>query len=261
MPRPPAQSSPSAPPLATVPGCDCISTVSVAPSPPTRTGCARIAFAIRSPPSSDSSRAKARAARSSGTAKATTPQPSMPVPISAGSSSVAAATSWSSSCLERVLGVAVALDRPAVRAAGREHAGVLARAVVVDRLLRAALLPPAVELVLAAAGRGQQLAHGLDVPRRAVVRGGRDRELLLAELRVGARERQRLQRLRGRPQRGGQRRVAEGRDGLAVANGDAVHLVDGLDERPAPHGYPERLSHGRERRCLSYRRSKPGAAR
>src|SRR4029078_11695686 len=37
VPRPPAQSSPSAPPLATVPGCDCISTVSVAPSPPTST--------------------------------------------------------------------------------------------------------------------------------------------------------------------------------------------------------------------------------
>jgi hypothetical protein len=24
-----------------------------------------------------------------------------------------------------------------------------------------------------------------------------------------------------------------------------VHLVHGLDERPPPHGYPERLSHGR----------------
>ena len=163
--------------------------------------------------------------------------------------------------LERVLGVAVALDRPAVGAAGGEHAGVLARAVVVDRLLRAALLPAAVELVLAAAGRGQQLAYGLDMPRRAVMRGGRDRELLFAELRVGARERQRLQRLGGGPERSRQRGVAEGHDHLAVANGHAVHLVDGLDERPTPHGYPERLSHGRERKCRNYRKLKPGAAR
>src|SRR4051812_3208026 len=157
--------------------------------------------------------------------------------------------------------VAVALDGPAVSSAGGDHAGVLAGAVVVDRLRRTALLDAAVELALAAAGRGQQLPHRLDVTRRAVVRGGGDRELLLAQLRVGAGERQRLQRLRGRPQRGGQRRIAERGDDLAVAHGDAVHLVDRLDERPPPHGYPERLSHGREGRCLSYRRSKRGAAR
>src|SRR4029078_11727148 len=42
VPRPPAQSSPSAPPLATVPGCDCISTASVAPSPPTSSGGGRL---------------------------------------------------------------------------------------------------------------------------------------------------------------------------------------------------------------------------
>ena len=105
------------------------------------------------------------AARSSGIAKVTTPQPSMPVPTSAGSSSAAAATSSSRSCCSGWLRAAVALDRPAVRAADGEHPGVLAGAVVVDLLRRAAVLDAAVELVLAAAGRGQQLPHRLDVAR------------------------------------------------------------------------------------------------
>jgi len=82
------------------------------------------------------------------------------------------------------------------------------------------------------------------VPRRAEVRGGGDRELLLAELRVRARERQRLQWLGSGPKRGRQGGLAERDEDLAAANGHAVHLVNGLDERPTAHGYPERLSHG-----------------
>src|SRR5215211_6030201 len=141
-------------------------------------------------------------------------------------------------------GEAVALDRPTVRAAGGDHPGVLARAVVVDRLVRPAFLQAAVELVLAPAGRGEQPAHRLHVARRAVVRGGGDRELLSVELRVGARERERLQGLRRRAQRCDEERVAHGDDALALADCNRMHLVDALDELAASHGYPERLSHG-----------------
>jgi hypothetical protein len=92
----------------------------------------------------------------------------------------------------------------------------------------------------------RRVADGLDVQGRPVVRRGGDRELLGAELRVGACDRQGLQRPRRGAQRGDERRVAGRRDDLPVAYRDGVDLVDALEELAAPHGYPERLSHGRE---------------
>jgi hypothetical protein len=102
--------------------------------------------------------------------------------------------------LEGVVGKAVALDRPVVSATHRDHRGVLARAVVVDRLGRPAVLEPAVELALLASGLAQKRPNRLDVHLGAEVRRRSDREILLVEVLVGAREGQRLNRLRSRAQ-------------------------------------------------------------
>ena len=94
-----------------------------------------------SPPGSCSKRANACAIRSSGSAKVTTPQPSVAVGelvrVDVGGLGVRGAAGL----LHRMVGQAVALGRPAVRAAEGEHAGVLAGAVVED--LSAAGGPPA----------------------------------------------------------------------------------------------------------------------
>ena len=62
--------------------------------------------------------------------------------------------------LQRVLGEAVARRLPAARAADGEKARVLPRAVVVDRARRAALLLPALEVVLRRRSLREQAAHG-----------------------------------------------------------------------------------------------------
>src|SRR3954453_14676276 len=61
--------------------------------------------------------------------------------------------------LQRMIRVPVALDRPAVRAAGGEHPRVLAGAVVVDRLGRAVVLDAAVQLVPPPPPGGPQPGH------------------------------------------------------------------------------------------------------
>src|ERR1041385_3445047 len=83
--------------------------------------------------------------------------------------------------LQRVIGMAVALHRPAVRAADRDHRRMLAGAVVVDLLGRAAVLQAAVALALGTAGVLQERADCLDVQLGAEVRGGCDREVVLVE--------------------------------------------------------------------------------
>ena len=249
-----AHIKPSAPAFASHSGWARISSVSVAPSPPISTGMARIAAAMRAPPSSRSSLENAEAARSSVRPKQTTPQPSRPVATSLVSRLGRRSDLVEQRELKRVVGPPVALDRPAVGAADGDHARVLAGAVVEDRLGRAAVLEPAVELVLASTRRGQQPPHDLDVLGGAEVRRRRDSQLVLAQVLVRAREGQRLQRLRGGAQRGDERRVAGLRHDGAVPDGHGMHLVDALDDLPTPHGYPERLTHGRERKCLSYRR-------
>src|ERR1051325_8716396 len=105
--------------------------------------------------------------------------------------------------LQRVIGMAVALHRPAVRAADRDHRRMLAGAVVVDLLGRAAVLQAAVELALGAAGVLQERADRLDVQLGAEVRGGCDREVVLVEFLVDAGEQQRLDRVRGGAEWGG----------------------------------------------------------
>ena len=88
-----AHSSPSAPPFAAQPGCRRMRTVSSEPSPPTSSGCARIAARIRSAPSRVAEAGERRAIRSSESANVRTPQPSTAVGISLVRSSAARATS------------------------------------------------------------------------------------------------------------------------------------------------------------------------
>src|SRR6266516_2344867 len=144
-----------------------------------------------------------------------------------------------------MVGQAVALDRPTLRAADGDHRRVLARAVVVDRLRRTAWLEPAFELALVPAGVAEERPDGLDVNRRSEVRRGGDREVVLVEVLARAREEQCLDRLGRRAQRRAQARIAGRRDDPSALDGDRVHVVDGLDDLAAPDGYAERLSHGR----------------
>ena len=120
-------------------------------------------------------------------------------------------------------------------AAEREHPGVLARAVVVERVGRPALLDPALELPLARGRVGEEPADGVELRRLRPVRGARDRELAQVEVVAGAHERQRLDRLRRGAQEGDEPRVARLLDDRAVAPSDRVDSVPGLDDRAATH--------------------------
>src|SRR6185312_408967 len=114
--------------------------------------------------------------------------------------------------LERVAGVEVALDRPALGHAEGEGERVLARAVVVDAVRRAGQCRggarvargqrPAGERLLADAAGAEDLADAGEVAAVAAVRRARDREMALAEAEALEHARadrgQRLERLGGR---------------------------------------------------------------
>ncbi len=111
----------------------------------------------------------------------------------------------------------------------------LAGAVVEDALGRAPLLEPELELVLARGGLGEQGSGRGDLLRRGAVRGGGDGEVPRVEVAAGARERQRLHRLRRGAHEAGQRLVPGDGDDLSVVHGDRVHAVPRLDGPVAPH--------------------------
>src|SRR5215210_2302212 len=79
----------------------------------------------------------------------------------------------------------------------REHAGVLARAVVLHTF-RWVPIRAAFELVLAGRRAGQERADGRELLGAGEMRSARDRQLLLRKLRERATQRQSLQRLRRR---------------------------------------------------------------
>src|SRR3954471_4279530 len=81
--------------------------------------------------------------------------------------------------LDRMLRQGVALPRRVASPAEGEHAGVLARAVVVDLLRRPPLLETELEIVLRRLGAREQAANRLDLLDRVVVRGAGDRELVI----------------------------------------------------------------------------------
>src|SRR5204862_2973507 len=96
--------------------------------------------------------------------------------------------------LDRMLGQAVALDRPAARPAEREHPRVLAGAVVPQAR---PVLEAALELVLRRGRLRQQLSDRVELVWEDKVRRGRDREVALFQVVARAREGQGLERLRG----------------------------------------------------------------
>ena len=91
-------------------------------------------------------------------------------------------------------------------------------------------LGPALELVL---GRGrvpEETAHRIKLIRARQVGRTRDRKLVVGEIRPGAHERQRLDRLRRRPDVRDQRRVASLHDRATVLHGNRMHAVPCLDD-------------------------------
>ena len=154
-----------------------------------------------------------------------TPQPSTARGISAGSTSAAAAISGGTACWTGWLGQAVAaLSQPRARQSASIPA-CLPEQLCSIRVGSGAAL----ELVLPGRRRGQQALDRVELlGPREVGRAG-DRELLVGEVRASARERQRLQRLRGRTQEADEARVACLEDDGAVLDRDDVHDVPGLD--------------------------------
>ena len=100
--------------------------------------------------------------------------------------------------LDRMRRQPVAAARPAVHPAEREHPGVLAGAVVLERRR----LGAALELVLGRGRLREQAADRGELLGRGEVRGGRDRDLLRRQVVARADERQRLERLRRRAEVG-----------------------------------------------------------
>ena len=240
---PAAHRRPSAPPFANQPGAARMRWRSAPSGPPTSSGCARIAVAMRLPSGSDSTRAYACAMRWSGSAKVTTPHPSVPVGSPAGSRLGRLAVRVRARALHGVVGQAVALDRPALRPAEGEHAGVLARAVVEDLLRRAALLEAELEVVLVGGRGGEERPHGRDLVLGRAVRGAGDREQAVVQVGAGARDGKRLDRLRRGAHEAREARVAGLGHDVAAADGDRVHPVARLDG-PVPAHLDDDGIHG-----------------
>ena len=143
--------------------------------------------------------------------------------------------------LDRVRPEAVAAARPALRPAEREHPGVLARAVVLDR----GRFRPALELVLLGRRLGEQAADGGELLGRGEVRRRGDRDLLGRQVVARPHERQRLERLRRGAEEGDALGIARLLDHRAVAHGDRVHDVRRLDDAAAADDHLDRV-HGRQ---------------
>ena len=140
----------------------------------------------------------------------------------------------------------VAAARPALGTAESEHAGVLARAVVLKcgRILSGG---SALELVLARGRFREQAADGRELLGRGKVGRGRDRDLLARQVVACANERKRLEGLRRGTQIGDAVGVARLLDHGAVAHRDRMHEVRGLVDITPVDDYPQRL-HPRELR-------------
>ena len=89
----------------------------------------------------------------------------------------------------------------------------------------------------------QERLDGLELLGIGEVRRRRDREVSVVEVLTRARERQGLDRLRGRAHERDEVGISGRRDDLAVPDGNCVHAVLGLDGLAAEHRYPDRLSH------------------
>ena len=133
--------------------------------------------------------------------------------------------------LARVVGEAIALDRPALGSTEREEAGVLAGAVVLDALRS----DPALEVVLGGRHGGEHPADDRELLGRRAVGGAGERDLLVVEIRAASDDGQRLQGLRGGAQVDDEPGVARGELDPAVADGDGVDDVPRFDDVSARH--------------------------
>jgi hypothetical protein len=106
-----------------------------------------------------------------------------------------------------------------------------------------ALERAALEVVLGRRRLREERPDGCELLFVGDVRRGGDREVAVVEVLTRARERQRLDRLRGRTHERDEVGVSRRRDDLPVAEGHGVDAVCGLDGVTAEHGYPDRLSH------------------
>ena len=119
---------------------------------------------------------------------------------------------------------------PVLGAAEREHARVLARAVVLEPLG----LVAALEVRLRRRRLGEEAPDRVELLGTGEVRGARDRDLRIVELGTGADERERLERLRRAPQEGHEAGVPGDRDDIPVRDRDCVDAMPGL-HHGAPH--------------------------
>jgi hypothetical protein len=172
-----------------------------------------------------------RAIPSSGSPKVTNPQPSVAVAVSTTGCSAASATisrtsRWNGWSSRWYPGAAAA------RGTDRERARVLPGAVVTQA---APSLGPALQIVLARPGAGEEGSDGFQLVVARAVRGAGDRQLLRrqVELRCG----QGLERLRSGTHEGDEVGLAPGSDASAATDRDRVHTVTRLHEGSPLHGY------------------------
>jgi len=130
--------------------------------------------------------------------------------------------------LHPVPGQSVALGAPTMREADREHAGVLARAVVLERRRRISRRP-ALELALGGGHFRKQRTHGCELFYVCEMRGRDDREVAIVEVGSRSSEGDGLDRLGGRTHERDEAGIAGLRDDCAVLYGDRVHAMDRLD--------------------------------
>ena len=221
---PSAVRRPSAPRFAIQPGSARIRSVSSAPLPPTSSGCSRIAAAIGSGVVANSAAIPESVSRERRHAAAV-------------DGDVCRADELGDPLLQRMRELAIRVERPAVCAAGGQHPRVLARAVVPERAVGAAVLRAALQVVDARRRR----ARAASAPPSSCAGSAWCDALAIAsssvvEVVVALEQRHRLDRL--------QRRAQEAVDVLAerrpVRRPD-VHAVHRLDDIPALHGYPDRV--------------------
>jgi formamidopyrimidine-DNA glycosylase len=131
--------------------------------------------------------------------------------------------------LDGMTGEPVAVAWPAGGAAERQHAGVLPRAVVLDR----GRVGAAFQFVLGCRRALEERANGGELVGACEMRRAGDRDFFVRQIGPSADDRQRLQRLGRGAHEGYESRVAGFEDDGAVLYGDRVHDVAGLDETAA----------------------------
>src|SRR5207247_2658557 len=142
--------------------------------------------------------------------------------------------------LDPVAGESVALARPAVRTTEGEEAGMLARAVVLERRR----LGAALELVLGCSRGGEQAADGCELLRASEMRRAGDGELLVGQVGSGLYERECLERLGRGAEECHEAWVAGMHRQAACVDNRGVHAMPRLEDAAAPHLDLDRLHLG-----------------